>query len=263
MSVNHNFDISHAVKYGVNEAIFLSNLIFWLIKNRANKKHFFEGRTWTYNSYSAFSELFPYWSKDQIRGIVKSLIKQNIIITRQEGGDKRNNGLFYAIKNEADFLPTLKVGVVELPDPVVNSPDGVVDSPDHSLYTYNKPDVKTDINTCEVVEIFNYWKAKANHPRAKLDVKRKSAIEKALKNYSVEDIKNAIDGCLSNDYNIENGFDDIELICRNSTKTDRYIKISKNPQLGKSKKQKSKSQMDRNLESIMRMHRKLNQENEE
>lgn len=99
-----------------------------------------------------------------------------------------------------------------------------------------EPSIKSNINTCEVVEIFDYWKLKSNHPNSKLDQKRKSAIERALKNYSLEEIKNAIDGCLSSEYNRQNGFDDIELICRNSSKTDRYIKIYKNPQLGKDNK---------------------------
>lgn len=100
------------------------------------------------------------------------------------------------------------------------------------LKTINKAKEEKQ-NTCEVEEVFDYWKAKSNRPRSKLDQKRKTTIEKALKNYSVSDLKDAIDGCLSSQYNIDNGFDDIELICRNASKTERYIKIAKNPQLGK------------------------------
>lgn len=69
----YSFNVNIAVEYGVEEAIFLHNLYFWIAKNKANNKHFYEGAFWTYNSLEAFTELFPFWSQKQIRRIIKKL----------------------------------------------------------------------------------------------------------------------------------------------------------------------------------------------
>jgi hypothetical protein len=71
--MNHSFDISDAEKYGVIEAILLGNLRHWVLKNKANGKHFYDGCWWTYNSVKAFAELFPYLTKDKVRRALESL----------------------------------------------------------------------------------------------------------------------------------------------------------------------------------------------
>lgn len=78
--MNHSFDISVAQKYGVNVAIFLNNIAFWIKKNEANKKHFYDGRYWTYNSSEALSELFPYWSVDQMDRLIKKCKSFDLIL---------------------------------------------------------------------------------------------------------------------------------------------------------------------------------------
>ena len=42
------FDASVAKKVGLEEAIYLSNVEYWVEKNAANKKHFHDGYYWTY-----------------------------------------------------------------------------------------------------------------------------------------------------------------------------------------------------------------------
>ena len=69
--------------------------------------------------------------------------------------------------------------------------------------------------------VFAYWKTTMNHPRAVLDAKRQRVITKALKTYSIEDLKLAIDGCKNTPYNMgqnDNGqvYDDISLILRDA-----------------------------------------------
>ena len=44
--MTHVFDVEVAEKYGVNSAILLNALVFWVKKNKANKKHFHDGLTW-------------------------------------------------------------------------------------------------------------------------------------------------------------------------------------------------------------------------
>ena len=56
----HCFSVSIANEIGLEEAIILGNIAYWIDKNMANEKHFIEGKYWTYNSHSAFLAMFPY-----------------------------------------------------------------------------------------------------------------------------------------------------------------------------------------------------------
>lgn len=78
--MQHSFDIIIAEKFGVNVAIFLNNIAFWVKKNQANNKHFYEGRHWTYNSQEALTQLFPYWSRQNIRTILKDCLSQGLLL---------------------------------------------------------------------------------------------------------------------------------------------------------------------------------------
>lgn len=105
--MNYHFEVEEAIKYGVNEAIFISNLRFWVIRNRANKKHFYENHTWIYNTQAAFIELFPFWTRKNIRTIINSLIKQKVIMTGNFNQLKMDKTTWYAFENEEEMLPRL------------------------------------------------------------------------------------------------------------------------------------------------------------
>jgi hypothetical protein len=71
--MEHHFNVEEAELYGIECAILIYNIRFWVNKNKANGKHFYKGCYWTYNSSRAFSELFPYLSKTQISRHLRSL----------------------------------------------------------------------------------------------------------------------------------------------------------------------------------------------
>jgi|19_taG_2_1085344.scaffolds.fasta_scaffold123066_1 hypothetical protein len=75
----YSFNAYHAREYGVDESIMLHNILYWLQKNKANKTNFRDGKYWTYNSASAFTELFPFWNERKIARILSSLEKQGAI----------------------------------------------------------------------------------------------------------------------------------------------------------------------------------------
>jgi len=66
----HNFETRLAKKYGVAEAVMLWNLSYWQNQNEANQRNFHEWCFWTYNSVSAFAEIFEYLSEKQIQRII-------------------------------------------------------------------------------------------------------------------------------------------------------------------------------------------------
>ena len=93
----HSFEVDIAVKYGVNAAILLNNLYFWCQKNKANKHNFYDGSYWTYNSRSAFTEIFPYLSERQIKTALDKLIEDGVIKTGCYNKDARDRSLWYAL----------------------------------------------------------------------------------------------------------------------------------------------------------------------
>lgn len=93
---------------------------------------------------------------------------------------------------------------------------------------------KSIVEQSSTCEVFEHWQTVLNHPRSKLDAKRKRVIQAALKTgYSVEDLKAAISGCSKTPHNMgqnERGqkYDDIGLILRDAGQIDRFIGNNEN-----------------------------------
>jgi hypothetical protein len=83
----------------------------------------------------------------------------------------------------------------------------------------------------ELLEVFEYWQKRLDHPKAKLDKKRKAIITSALKQYSVEELKQAIDGCSKSAFHLgqnERGqkYDGIGLILRDAEQIEKFISLN-------------------------------------
>ncbi len=98
------FDMDEAKEIGLNEAIIVSSLRFWIMKNKALSQHFHEGHTWTYNSMRGFITLFPFWTEFQIRHAIDSLKKQDVIITGNFNETAYDRTTWYAFKDESIWL---------------------------------------------------------------------------------------------------------------------------------------------------------------
>lgn len=72
--VKHHFSVSVAVEVGVNAAVVLENIAFWVRANRKAVRHKHDGKHWTYGSTRHFAELFDYLSEKQVRGALDKLI---------------------------------------------------------------------------------------------------------------------------------------------------------------------------------------------
>lgn len=95
--MKHMFDIEIAQQYGINAAVILDNMYFWVEKNRANEMNYYDGRYWTYNSVKAFSRLFPYLSPRAINTALKKLIDDGLIVTGNYNTSSYDRTLWYAI----------------------------------------------------------------------------------------------------------------------------------------------------------------------
>lgn len=78
--------------------------------------------------------------------------------------------------------------------------------------------------------VFEYWRAAREEalelnggPRALPTEKRLSKVRARLKEgYTEDQLRQAIDGCMRDPYNVENGYLDLELICRDQAHVDQY-----------------------------------------
>jgi hypothetical protein len=107
--MHHSFDISIAETYGVNIAIFLNNMYFWIKKNQANNKHFHDGRYWTYNTIEAYTILFPYWSFKQMRTILKNLKEKGLLLSGNYNATNYDRTQWYALTDKAHEILSLPI----------------------------------------------------------------------------------------------------------------------------------------------------------
>lgn len=94
--MEHHFNIDIAKLLGIEEAIFIHNMYYWITKNAANKKLFFDGSYWTYNTKQAYAELFIYMSESKVKRLIAKLEKDNIIKTGNYNTNKMDRTLWYS-----------------------------------------------------------------------------------------------------------------------------------------------------------------------
>lgn len=68
-----------AARIGLNEAIVLQQLHYWLLKNKDNPANRKRGMVWCWNSYEQWQEAFPFWSARTVRRTFKALEAAGLI----------------------------------------------------------------------------------------------------------------------------------------------------------------------------------------
>lgn len=114
-------------------------------------------------------------------------------------------------------------------------PDSETSFSDPPMQTEPQPKPGNKGIAKDIQAVFDYWKSVLDHPKARLDDKRRQRIKARLRDgYSVDDLRSACDGCRSSPYHQgenERGavYDDIELICRDGKHVDQFIKLARDP----------------------------------
>lgn len=122
--------------------------------------------------------------------------------------------------------------------------EGGRESPEQTIR--NRPEEQSnysaEISDCpsdwtpEMCDVFSYWRNERatvvgaiRGPKMKPTPKRGSKIRSRLgEEYTAQALKQAIRGCLSNPYNVEGGYLDIELICRDQAHVEQYLAWARN-----------------------------------
>lgn len=166
-----NFDEDHAIKYGVDEAIMINNFRYWIRHNKANGKHFHDGRYWTYNSVEAFKRLFLFWTPKQLRRIIESLVDKKVIMRGNYNKLNMDRTGWYAFINEDAFL-----GICDLPNQENAIPEKGTPIPDIKLTDIPKDSIKDETSSSEIFSE-EQLKAITKQPKQTKPKKQKEARE--------------------------------------------------------------------------------------
>ncbi|MDR4997869.1 DnaD domain-containing protein [Brevibacillus parabrevis] len=87
---------SLAKRIGLNEAIVIQQLHYWLQKSANIRGR----RKWVYNTYKEWQEQFPFWSEITVRRILTGLENKGIIVTGNYNEMKADKTKWYSIDYE-------------------------------------------------------------------------------------------------------------------------------------------------------------------
>lgn len=193
----HFFPIQLAIRVGERRAIILSNIHYWIEKNKANGNNFKEGRYWTYNSAKAFKEIFPYLSERQIEYSLKELEKDNFLIIGNFNKAKYDRTNWYSLGDNAiPFFYVSNSAYTAISQNCdmdgTNLSNGIHNSvtPIPDINTDKIPDTKhygiSDSETQKIEEIWNSIIGTPNIRPLKKGSSRMKALNARFKDYGFE-----------------------------------------------------------------------------
>lgn len=218
--IYHQFDINLAQKLSIEAAIIFHNICYWIEKNKANRRHFYEGRFWTYNSVTAFSELFPYMSRHAINKALKDLESEGYLVSGNFNESSYDRTKWFSA-NQQVHLSKNGNGMFENQKPIPDSkPDINTDSKQEenqqkaeTLETnleeeffsepLETPEEKKEKSCAKKEkEIFEYYNANRNQMQEAeiLSDQRKQSIRVRLKDYGEEKVKQVINKASKSDF---------------------------------------------------------------
>lgn len=185
-----------AIKVGLAASVIYAHICYWIRKNKANEKHFYNGKYWTYNSMKAFASYFPELTEKQVRTALEKLIQANLIESANLNKTGYDRTLWYTLKEENEDcqidmpkneLPFAQKGT---PIPNINQTDKQSAKKENikkkeslelplgemetNAKTQEKPQAKSELDE-QAAKIYELYPRKAARPDA---IK---AIKKALK----------------------------------------------------------------------------------
>lgn len=90
-----SLNVELACAIGLNEAIVLQQLIFWLKGGVYGVEH--DGKRWIYNSVESWHDQFPFWSTDTIRRTLQKLENMGIVLSEKLKKREHNHTKFYTV----------------------------------------------------------------------------------------------------------------------------------------------------------------------
>jgi hypothetical protein len=137
----HSFNVKLAKQYGVEEAIVLGHIAYWIGINEENGVNFHDGKTWMYQTRKQLAAAMPYFSPDQIRRITDSLVEKNILIKGNYNKIALDKTIWYAF---ADQNISTKGDSANRDDETLNRDDETLNRDDDSAIAIPKSKTKSN-----------------------------------------------------------------------------------------------------------------------
>lgn len=161
----HSFDTKVASEVGITSAVLFHSILFWIQKNEANDKHYYDGHYWTYNSAKAFRKMFDYLSEKQIRTALNKLIDAGYLVVGNYNESKYDRTMWYRLGEKGiSMLPNGNIDATQEKEgrdkevtPIPYSvTDSVTDSDSMSAKNNIKDKEKTPDTNPDYIR-FNSW----------------------------------------------------------------------------------------------------------
>lgn len=203
---------SLAKEIGLNEAIMLQQMHYWLI----NSSHEFEGVKWFYKTLEDWQTEFPFWSAMTIRRTLTNLEKQKVIRIGNFNKKKFDKTKWYTI----EYQCVNRRCVQNEQTMCSNCTDGCVQF--EQTYTREYTETTTENNGSEEKPLKVVWTEETNHI---IDYMNK----RTGKKYSVKTKKTAqlIHKLLDNGFTVEDFERVIDFKCKqwlNNEKMNQYLR---------------------------------------
>ena len=194
--MTYQFDTQCAVDVGVERAVLIWNIGFWVAKNKANDVNKHDDRYWTYNSGSAFADMFPFWSQRKIERMLKSLCDEGWLLAGNYNQMAYDRTKWYTISDKSiarkwGFHSTI------LTDGLTGSVEPIPD---------NKPDTKQDNkHICNYVGFLKEFNSLTGKKIRVMGSKAERQYKALIAGgYSEEDILSAVRECMKDDFHKKN-----------------------------------------------------------
>ena len=99
-----SFSVEAAKVHGVEGAVLLSHIVYWVYRNQLNKQNEIDGYNWTYNTATSFAKLFPFWKPTKIRRLLNKLEAENAVVSGCYNKARYDRTKWYAITKQTQSL---------------------------------------------------------------------------------------------------------------------------------------------------------------
>lgn len=205
---------SLARELGLNEAIMLQQIHYWLIKS----SHEFEGVKWFYKTLEDWQTEFPFWSTMTIRRTLTNLEKQKVIRIGNFNKKKFDKTKWYTI----EYQCVNRRCVQNEQTMCSNRTDGCVQFEQNYTREYTETTTENNNNVSEEKPLKVVWTEETNHIIDYLN-------KRTGKKYSVKTKKTAqlIHKLLDNGFTVEDFERVIDIKCKqwlNNEKMNQYLR---------------------------------------
>ena len=163
----HHFDVEDAIKYGVEKAVVLSNIRFWLNNNKSKDlstvKH--DGYYWMYNTAKDMSSVLPYFTQSKVQRLLKQLEDDGVLIVGNYNKVKYDRTKWYTLSEFTydescnNHKSELNIGNEKIEQPIQDSKT--------NTKTNNKIDTSINIPFSDFWDKYDYCKGKKSDVEAK------------------------------------------------------------------------------------------------